>query len=52
MVLAFVIDPAPLCVQLMVPFAAEAPLTVTDPFSQLTAEPPAVATGIELTITE
>ena len=47
-----VIVPTPFSVQTIVPFAAEAPLTVAVPFSQIVWEPPAEAVGNELTITE
>ena len=41
----FVIVPAPLWVQKMVPFAALAPFTVAEPLEQIVWEPPAVADG-------
>ena len=46
----FVIVPAPLWVQKMVPFAALAPLTVAEVLEHIVWEPPAVADGNGFTI--
>ena len=42
--------PAPFSVQEMVPFEAEAPLTVAVAFEQIVCDPPAVAIGKESTV--
>src|SRR6056297_1334551 len=44
-------EPFPLCVQLMVPLLAEAPLTVAAPFEQMVSLPPAEAVGCGSTLT-
>ena len=45
-----VIDPAPFSVHRIVPFEAEAPLTVADPDEHITWLPPVVAAGNGFTV--